>query len=237
MVEEKYEAALSHWSAAAEKILLVQVSSAASEIVFSLLNNSFGLKQNSSFEKQVYFYKTMTVSVMIFFQSIMRHKILGHNRASGEESEHSIIKSILCIGLQTDTYTDTQMPIQILHRFLHTQMPIQIPTHTDAYTDPYTHRCLHRSLHRFLHTQIPTQMPTQISTHTDAYTDPYTHRCLHRFLHTQMHTQIPTHTLYYSIMLIPFGRSMAEHWHGLPLKGVTDVKLVGVPLQDYMGKQ
>ena len=35
------------------------------------------------------------------FQSIMG-KILGHNRASGKESEHSIIgkiKSIMCIGL------------------------------------------------------------------------------------------------------------------------------------------
>lgn len=50
---KRNEVALPHWSAAAKKTLLVQPSSAASERVFSLLNNSFGFKQNSSLEDYV----------------------------------------------------------------------------------------------------------------------------------------------------------------------------------------
>ena len=50
---KRNEAALLHWSAAAKKILLVQPSSAASERVFSLLDNLFGFKQNSSLEDYV----------------------------------------------------------------------------------------------------------------------------------------------------------------------------------------
>ena len=50
---KRNEAALPNWSAAAKKILLLQPSSAASERVFSLLNNSFGFKQNSSLEDYV----------------------------------------------------------------------------------------------------------------------------------------------------------------------------------------
>ena len=44
---------LPNWAAAAKKAVLVQPSSAASERVFSLLNNSFGTKQNSCLEDYV----------------------------------------------------------------------------------------------------------------------------------------------------------------------------------------
>ena len=50
---KRKEAALPNWSAAAKKFLLLQQSSAASERVFSLLNNSFGFQQNSSLEDYV----------------------------------------------------------------------------------------------------------------------------------------------------------------------------------------
>ncbi len=42
---------LPNWSAAAKKSLLVQPSSAASERVFSILNNTFGPKQNNTLEE------------------------------------------------------------------------------------------------------------------------------------------------------------------------------------------
>ena len=42
-----------HWAEAAKKALLVQPSSAASEWLFSLLNNTFGKRQNSSLEDYV----------------------------------------------------------------------------------------------------------------------------------------------------------------------------------------
>ena len=47
------EVSLPNWSAAAKKALLVQPSSAASERVFSLLNNCFGSKQTNSLEDYV----------------------------------------------------------------------------------------------------------------------------------------------------------------------------------------
>ena len=47
------ETVLPNWGGAARKALLVQPSSAASERVFSLLNNTFGKKQNNSLENYV----------------------------------------------------------------------------------------------------------------------------------------------------------------------------------------
>ncbi len=47
------ETLLPNWAGAAKKALLVQPSSAASERVFSLLNNTFGKRQNSSLEDYV----------------------------------------------------------------------------------------------------------------------------------------------------------------------------------------
>ena len=47
------ETVLPNWGGAARKALLVQPSSAASERVFSLLNNTFGKKQNNSLEDYV----------------------------------------------------------------------------------------------------------------------------------------------------------------------------------------
>ena len=47
------ETVLPNWGGAAKKALLVQPSSAASERVFSLLNNTFGKKQNNSLEDYV----------------------------------------------------------------------------------------------------------------------------------------------------------------------------------------
>ena len=47
------ETILPHWAEAAKKALLVQPSSAASERVFSLVNNTFGKTQNSSLEDYV----------------------------------------------------------------------------------------------------------------------------------------------------------------------------------------
>ena len=49
----KNEELLPNWSTAAKKAVLVQPSSAASERVFSILNNSFGDRQNSSLEDYV----------------------------------------------------------------------------------------------------------------------------------------------------------------------------------------
>ncbi len=45
--------ALPNWSDAAKKSLLVQPSSAASERVFSILNNTFGPKQNNTLEDYI----------------------------------------------------------------------------------------------------------------------------------------------------------------------------------------
>ena len=47
------EGSLPHWSSAAQKILLIQPSSAAAERVFSVLNDSFGQKQTQSLEDYV----------------------------------------------------------------------------------------------------------------------------------------------------------------------------------------
>ena len=45
-----HELSLHSWAEAAQKVLLVQPSSAASERVFSLLNSSFGHQQNSALQ-------------------------------------------------------------------------------------------------------------------------------------------------------------------------------------------
>ena len=48
-----HEAELPHWSSAVKKGLLLQPSSAASERVFSLLNNSFNDRQYNSLEDYI----------------------------------------------------------------------------------------------------------------------------------------------------------------------------------------
>ena len=50
---KRNEEGLPYWSEAAKKMFLIQPSSAASERVFSLLNNSFGSRQNSSLQDYV----------------------------------------------------------------------------------------------------------------------------------------------------------------------------------------
>ncbi len=50
---KRHEDTLPTWAAAARKVVLVQPSSAASERVFSLLNNSFGDRQQSSLQDYI----------------------------------------------------------------------------------------------------------------------------------------------------------------------------------------
>ena len=64
--------ALPHWAEAAKKAL--QPSSAASERVFSLLNNTFGKRQNSSLEDYVEMYN---VAVYHFYVGIFGAKIMA----------------------------------------------------------------------------------------------------------------------------------------------------------------
>ena len=50
---KRHESDLPNWSRAARQVLLVQLSSAASERVFSLLKNSFGDRQNSALQDYI----------------------------------------------------------------------------------------------------------------------------------------------------------------------------------------
>ena len=66
-----HEDELPHWSLAVKKGLLLQPSSAASERVFSLLNNSFNDRQHNSLEDYI--------ETSIMLQSLKFCETLKHN--------------------------------------------------------------------------------------------------------------------------------------------------------------
>jgi len=80
------ETLLPNWAGAAKKALPVQPSFAASERVFSLLNNTFGKRQNSSLEDYVEYCKCCSIIVAIFGQNN------GHNRGKIVAMPKSVIR-------------------------------------------------------------------------------------------------------------------------------------------------